>query len=330
MPANLPPEYFEVEKTLREAQTPEEKIAIMEKLLSIIPKHKGTEKLIALYRSKIAKLKEEMERRPSVSKKGSLFRIEKSGAGQVIVIGPPNAGKSSLVSVLTGQELEIAEFPFTTKIAAPFMMPYENIKIQLIDTPPITQDYFEPWLAEMVKSAEAVLLVLDSSDGRTAENLELMLNRLKEKKVEIVPEQTDIPPDRFPFLKRALLVLNKSDLSEPELVREELQTLFDLPVDCIFVSTKTGENIEQLKSKIFNLLQIVRVYSKIPGKKPDYESPFILKKGENILDLARLVHKDFAEKLNYARVWNKSGTINGLRVTRDYLLNDEDVVELHL
>ncbi|MGB9836470.1 MAG: GTPase [Candidatus Saccharicenans sp.] len=330
MPANLPPEYFEVEKTLREAQTPEEKIAIMEKLLSIIPKHKGTEKLIALYRSKIAKLKEEMERRPSVSKKGSLFRIEKSGAGQVIVIGPPNAGKSSLISALTGQNLEVAEFPFTTKMAAPFMMPYENIKIQLIDTPPITQDYFEPWLAEMVKSAEAVLLVLDSSDGRTAENLELMLNRLKEKKVEIVPEQTQISPDRFPFLKRALLVLNKSDLSEPELVREELQTLFDLPVDYIFVSTKTGENIEQLKSKIFNLLQIVRVYSKIPGKKPDYESPFILKKGENILDLARLVHKDFAEKLNYARVWNKSGTINGLRVTRDYLLNDEDVVELHL
>lgn len=330
MPANLPPEYFEVEKTLREAQTPEEKIAIMEKLLSIIPKHKGTEKLIALYRSKIAKLKEEMERRPSVSKKGSLFRIEKSGAGQVIVIGPPNAGKSSLISALTGQNLEVAEFPFTTKMAAPFMMPYENIKIQLIDTPPITQDYFEPWLAEMVKSAEAVLLVLDSSDGRTAENLELMLNRLKEKRVEIVPEQADIPPDRFPFLKRALLVLNKSDLSEPELVREELQTLFDLPVDCIFVSAKTGENIEQLKSKIFKLLQIVRVYSKIPGKKPDYESPFILKKGENILDLARLVHKDFAEKLNYARVWNKSGTINGLRVTRDYLLSDEDVVELHL
>jgi ribosome-interacting GTPase 1 len=330
VPANLPPEYFEVEKTLREARTPEEKIAIMEKLLSIIPKHKGTEKLIGLYRSKIAKLKEEMARRPSAAKKGQLFRIEKSGAGQVIVIGPPNSGKSSLISALTGLELEVAEFPFTTKTAAPFMMPYENIKIQLIDTPPITPDYFETWLAEMIKSAEAVLLVLDASDGQTAENLEMLLNRLKEKKVEPVPQQAEIPPDKFPFLKRSLVVLNKSDLSEPELLREELTTLFNLPVEYLFVSARAGENLAALKKKIFDLLQIVRIYSKIPGKKPDYESPFILKKGQNILDLARLVHKDFAEKLNYARVWNKSGTIQGWRVTRDYLLNDEDTVELHL
>jgi len=330
VPANLPPEYFEVEKNLREARTPEEKMAIMEKLLSIIPKHKGTEKLIALYRSKIAKLKEEMDHRLSVAKKGQLFRIEKSGAGQVIVIGPPNSGKSSLISALTGQQLEIAEFPFTTKLAAPFMMPYENIKIQLIDSPPITPDYFEPWLAEMIKSAEAVLLVLDSSDGHTAENLEMLLNRLKEKKIEPVPELAEIPPDKFPFLKRSLLILNKSDLPEPELVKEELNTLFNLPADYLFFSARNGENLPALKKKIFDLLQIVRVYSKIPGKKPDYQSPFILKKGENILDLARLVHKDFAEKLNYARVWNKSGTISGLRVTRDYLLNDEDTVELHI
>lgn len=330
MPANLPPEYFEVEKTLREARTPEEKIAIMEKLLSIIPKHKGTEKLIALYRSKIAKLKEEIDRRSSTPKKGLLFRIEKSGAGQVIVIGPPNSGKSSLINRLTGQELEVAEFPFTTKMAAPYMMPYENIKIQLIDTPPITPDYFESWLAEMIKSAEAMLLVLDSSDGRTAENLETMFNRLKDKKIEPVPEQAEIPPEKFPFLKRTLLILNKCDLTEPELVKEELETLFQLPIEYLFVSAVTGENIEALKIKIFNLLQIVRVYSKIPGKKPDLESPFILKKGENILDLARLVHKDFAEKLNYARVWNKAGTISGMRVTRDYILNDEDIVELHI
>jgi len=330
VPANLPPEYFEVEKNLREARTPEEKIAIMEKLLSIIPKHKGTEKLIGLYRSKIAKLKEEIARRPSTAKKASLFRIEKSGAGQVIIIGPPNSGKSSLISALTGLELEIAEFPFTTKIAAPFMMPYENIKIQLIDTPPITPDYFETWLAEMVKSVEAVLLVLDASDGYTAENLEMLLNRLKEKKVELVPEEMEIPSDKFPFLKKSLIILNKADLSEPELIREELNTLFNLPVEYFFVSARSRENLPALKKRIFHLLQIVRIYSKIPGKKPDYESPFILRKGQNILDLARLVHKDFAEKLNYARVWNKSGTIQGLRVTRDYLLNDEDVVELHI
>lgn len=329
MPANLPPEYFEVEKTLRQANSAEEKIQIMEKLLSIIPRHKGTEKLVALYRSKIAKLKEEIEHRPAV-KKSQLFRIEKSGAGQVIVIGPPNAGKSSLIRILTGVEVEVADFPFTTRTAAPYMMPYENIKIQLIDTPPITADYLEFWLVEMIKTAEAVLVVVDSSSQEAAGNLEIIINRLKEKKIELVHLSTSIPPEKFPFLKRTLLVLNKNDSADSEKVKEEIEILFGTSLDKISVSAKTGDGLKALTNRIYDLLQIVRVYSKVPGKKPDFDSPFILKKGSNILDLARQVHKDFAEKLNYARVWNKAGTITGLRVTRDYLLNDEDVVELHI
>ncbi len=329
MPANLPPEYFEVEKTLRQARTAEEKIAIMEKLLSIIPRHKGTEKLVALYRSKIARLKEEIEQRPA-TRKGPLFRIEKSGAGQVIVIGPPNAGKSALIQALTGVEVEVADFPFTTRMAAPYMMPFENIKIQLIDTPPITADYLESWLVEMVKMAEAVLVVLDASSPDSSAQLETIINRLQEKKVELVPGETIIPPEKFPFVKRTLLVLNKSDLRGAGTLLEELDILFGKKLDRLPVSASTTEGLETLRRLVFDLLQIVRVYSKVPGKKPDYESPFILKKGSNIMDLARQVHKDFAERLSYTRVWNKQGTINGLRVTRDYLLNDEDTVELHL
>lgn len=329
MPANLPPEYFEVEKTLRQAKTAEEKIAIMEKLLSIIPRHKGTEKLVALYRTKIAKLKEEIEQRPA-ARKGQLFRIEKSGAGQVIIIGPPNAGKSALIRALTGVEVEVADFPFTTRTAAPYMMPFENIKIQLIDTPPITADFMESWLAEMVKMAEAVLVVLDASSPDSSGQLETIINRFKEKKVELVSEETVIPPDRFPFLKRTLLVINKSDLPGSGDLLEELDLLFGKTLDRLLVSAVTAEGLETLRRRVFDLLQIVRVYSKVPGKKPDYDSPFILRKGSNIMDLARQVHKDFAEKLNYARVWNKPGTISGLRVTREYMLNDEDTVELHL
>jgi hypothetical protein len=329
VPANLPPEYFEVEKTLRKAKTAEEKIAIMEKLLSIIPRHKGTEKLVALYRSKISKLKEEIERRPA-ARKSRLFKIDKSGAGQVIVIGPPNAGKSSLIKALTGAEVEVADFPFTTRIAAPFMMPYENIKIQLIDTPPITADYLESWLTEMIKIAEAVLIVIDASSPEAAENLEVIINRLKDKKVELVSEEIIIPPDRFPFLKKSLLVLNKIDQAEAEKLIEELDILFNLPLQKTSVSARTTEGLEELRRRIYDLLQIVRVYSKVPGKKPDHESPFVLKKGSNIRDLAKQVHKDFAEKLNYAKVWDRQGKISGLRVTHDYVLNDEDIVELHL
>jgi small GTP-binding protein len=330
VPANLPPEYYEVEKSLRQARTPEEKLAIIEKLLSIIPRHKGTEKLVALYRAKIAKLKEELEHRPAITKKGPLFRIEKSGAGQVIIIGPPNSGKSALIRALTGIEVEVADFPFTTRQAAPYMMPYENIKIQLIDTPPITRDYFEPWLAEMIKAAEAMLIVIDSAHDEACEQLSIILNHLQEKKIEPVSESSLIPADKFQFRKRTLLILNKNDLLQSDRTLEEIRILFQLEFEILSVSARTGENLNLLRQKIFNLLQIVRLYSKVPGKKPDLDSPFILKKGSTILELARLIHKDFAENLNYARVWNKSGTISGLRVNRDYILNDEDVVELHL
>lgn len=330
MPANLPPEYFEVEKTLRQARTPEEKIVIIEKLLSIIPRHKGTEKLVALYRSKIAKLKEEMQRRPAMAKKGQLFRIEKSGAGQVAVIGPPNAGKSALIRALTGVEVEVADFPFTTRIAAPYMMPFENIQIQLIDTPPITADFMESWLTEMIKTAEGVLLVIDSSSEEASQELETLINELKEKKIELISENVSIPSDKFPFLKRTLLVLNKNDHPGSEKISEEINALFQLSFGQISVSAKTSDGLETLRQRIYELLQVVRIFSKVPGKKPDLESPFILKRGSTILDLARHIHKDFADKLNYARVWSKQGTISGLRVNREYVLNDEDTVELHL
>ncbi|MGB9764180.1 MAG: GTPase [Candidatus Saccharicenans sp.] len=330
MPANLPPEYYEVEKSLHQAKTSEEKIAIIEKLLSIIPRHKGTEKLVALYRAKIAKLREENERRPTASRKGSLYRIEKSGAGQVILIGPPNSGKSSLIQALTGIEVEVADFPFTTRQALPYMMNYENIKIQLIDTPPITRDYFESWLVEMIKTADGLIIVLDASKNDAPIELEMILNHLKGKKIEPVHEKSIIPSEKFPFLKRTLLLLNKIDLPEAGQILEEISLLFSLPFELLSVSARTAEGLNILPAKIFQLLQVVRLYSKVPGEKPDYESPFILKKGSTILDLARLIHKDFAEKLNYARIWSKSGNISGLRVTRDYVLNDEDTVELHL
>jgi len=301
----------------------------MEKLLSIIPRHKGTEKLVALYRSKIAKLKEEIDERP-MARKGQLFRIEKSGAGQVIVIGPPNAGKSALVRALTGVEVEVADFPFTTRTAAPYMMSFENIKVQLIDTPPITADFMESWLAEMVKMAEAVLVVLDAASPDASAQLEAILNQLQDKKVELVPEETAIPGDRFPFLKRSLIVLNKSDLSEARALAEELDIFFGKILGRLQVSAVTAEGLEILRHRIFDLLQIVRVYSKVPGKKPDYLSPFILKRGSNIMDLARQVHKDFRRNSTTPVSGTSRARVSGLQVTRDYLLNDEDTVELHL
>ena len=329
MPANLPPEYHKIEAELRTARTPQEKIGIYERLIAVIPHHKGTDKLIAMYRQKIAKAREDGERRQATAKHTPTNKVEKSGAGQVVCVGPPNAGKSSLVKALTGADVEVADYPFTTRLPGPYMMPFETIQIQLIDTPPVTGEIMETWFPELVKMADAVLLVADLSDPATAGPLDGVLRRLKERKVDLVPAATDIPPERFPFLKRTVLAANKADTEGAMKTFDDLGVLLEGPFERIPVSATTGRGLETLRRAIFGLLHVVRVYSKIPGKKAERASPFALKRGSTVLDMAKAVHKDFSEKLQYARVWNAAG-LDGLRVNRDYILADEDVVELHI
>jgi ribosome-interacting GTPase 1 len=330
MPANLPPEYFRIEATLREARTPQDKIEVCEKLLAVIPRHKGTEKLVALYKSKIAKFREEAQTKPSTARRGPLGRVEASGAGQVVVAGPPNAGKSSLIKTLTGAEIEVADYPFTTRVPSPFMMPFENVKVQLVDTPPVTSEFMEPWFPEMLKTSDAVLLVADLGDPDAASLLDGIVARLGEKKVEFAAAGAEIPPERGPFLKRTLLAANKADLDPEGRAFGDLDVLMGGPFERLAVSSLTGYHLHELKRRIFGLLHVVRAHSKAPGKKAELDSPFALRKGSTVLDMARAVHKDFAEKLDFARVWSQDGTIGGLRVNRDYVLKDEDIVELHI
>lgn len=330
MPANLPPEYHKIEAELRQARTPQERIGIYERLIAVIPHHKGTDKLIAMYRSKIAKAKEEQERRPSTAKHGATYKIEKSGAGQVVLVGPPNAGKSLLIKILTGAEPDVADYPFTTRVPAPYMMPFENIQIQLIDTPPVTAEFMETWFPEMVKMADAVLLVADLAEPAAAASIDGIIQRLKERKVELVPADTDVASERFPFMKRAVVAANKLDVEGAAGRLEELSVLVEAPLEMVPVSAVSGRGLEDLRRAAFRLLRIIRVYSKVPGKKAERSSPFTLRRGITVLEMARAVHKDFAEKLAYARIWSQGGGIEGLRVTRDHVLADEDIVELHI
>lgn len=329
MPANLPPEYFEVERTLRTAKTPQEKIEIYEKLLSIIPKHKGTEKLLALYKTKAAKLRDEMQRRPAAARRGPTHRVEKSGAGQIVFVGPPNAGKSKIIRELTGADVETADYPFTTRAASPFMMPYLNIHIQLVDAPPVSAEYMETWFPETIKAADAVCLVADLGDPDESAVMDGIIRKLGGKRIEFAAAGAAIPTEKIPFLKKTLLAANKTDLPGAAERFEEMSVLLEGPFARTRLSALTGDGLEDLRRSLFELLDIVRVYSKIPGKKPDTDSPFTLRKGSTVMDMARAVHKDFKENLNYARVWNAKG-LDGLRVTRDYLLKDEDTVELHI
>lgn len=331
MATNLPPQYFEAEKKLKTAKTPQEKVEIYEELMAIIPKHKASEKLQAQLKTKISQLKSAMEKKSVVARHSSSYIIEKSGAGQVVLLGPPNSGKSLLIKSLTGASPEVGDYPFTTKTPAPFMMKFENIRIQLVDTPPVTIDYMETGLAEAAKISDGIIVVIDAASPDAASDLENVILKLREKKIELIPADREAPAAVPPYHKRTIIVANKSDLDPGGEHLAEVRTLFQGAPEILPLSSIRSEHTDSLKPRIFLMLNIIRVYSKAPGKKADRDEPFTLRRGSTVQDMARAVHKDFAQSLKYARLWREhSGAYQGSMVNRDQVLEDQDTVELHL
>jgi ribosome-interacting GTPase 1 len=328
MPANLSPEYIAAERKLRTAKTPQEKLSILEEMLATIPKHKGTEKMQAMLKTKIAKMRDQLQSRPAVARHGPSYHVEKSGAGQIAVVGPPNSGKSRLIASLTGAEPEVGDYPYTTRAPSPYMMKFENIKIQLVDTPPLAPEEIQTELAELVKTADRVLLVLDLADQESASILETQLVRFREKRIELIFE-TGLAGEGMPYAKRALIAANKSDLPRAEENLSFIKEYFGPNLPLLAVSAARGDSLEELRKNLFLLLDVSRVYSKTPGKKADLNDPFSLKKGSTVMDMAKAVHKDFVEKFKYARIWRRDA-LKGQMINRDFVLEDEDIVELHI
>ena len=326
MPANLPPQYFEAEQRFRQAKTPEDKVEALEEMLAIMPKHKGTDKLKAMLRERISKFKDQAQKKKGVSRQKTAYDIEKEGPAQTVIIGPPNTGKSSLVNLITNASPEVAAFPHTTHKPTPGMAQYENIQFQLIDTPPLTKDYTEPALADLIRRADIVVILLDLT-ADPMQQLDDALHILHS--FRIYSEACTIPEDlrKPPRIKKMLVVVNKMDRHEDKETLAIFLELSGIKLPCIGVSTRTGQNVMVFLDKLYELSGIIRVYTKPPGKEPDKKSPFIVPLGSTLADLAGKVHNDFANKLKYARAWGKS-VRDGQMVQRDYLLQDGDVVEL--
>ena len=340
MPTNVTPEYKKAEEAYRAAREPKERLDCLKEMARTIPKHKGTEHLQADIKTRIKQLTEELAGPKKGGKRsGPSYVIRPEGAAQVAMIGPPNAGKSSLHVRLTGSTSDVGPYPYTTHLPLPGMMPYEDIHIQLVDLPPISADFMETWIVNALQPADAAMLVVDLSDPDCLEQVPTILERLAEKKIFLTTdwpgleaagsEQADDLDDVFALRLPTVLVANKSDLDpDPDEVKV-LEELLGLRYPAVTVSAETGNGLDELAAFLFEALAIVRVYTKTPGKPAAGDKPFTVRRGGTVLDVARLVHKDIADGLRFARMWG-ADVYDGQQVGPEHLVSDGDLVELHV
>jgi len=346
MPANLTADYRKAEEAFRAAREPKDRLDCLKDMLRTIPKHKGTDHLQGDIKRRIKELTEEMQApKKGARRQGPVHTIRAEGAAQISLIGPPNAGKSELHARLTSSRTDIGPYPFTTQEPIPGMLPYDDVLFQLIDLPPVSADYMESWINNAVQPADAALLVIDLGDPDCAGHVEAILRRLAEKRIYLQPhwpglhgplpevpvaEDDEAILDPFRIELPTLLVVNKIDqIADAAGELQVLKELLDLDFEHVLVSAHTGEGCGQIGELLFRGLEIVRVYTKAPGRPPEAGRPFTLRRGQTVLDVASQLHKDIATSLRYARVWG-SEVYAGQQVGPDHPLADRDVLELHM
>src|SRR5210317_137413 len=340
MPTNVSPEYKKAEDAYRRAREPKERLDCLRDMLRTIPKHKGTDHLQADIKTRIKQLSEELSGPKKGGRRGGpSLVVRPEGAAQVCLVGPPNAGKSHLHTELTGSHSDIGPYPYTTHLPVPGMLPFEDIHFQLVDLPPVSDDFMEPWFVNALQPADCVLLVIDVSDPECLEQVPTVIERLAEKKIFLrsgwpgldgtPAADTEDEDDPFSLSLPTLLIANKSDLDPDPGEVETLEELLGLRYPALTVSAKTGDGLDLLGAFLFRALEIVRVYTKTPGKPADNDKPFTVRRGGTVLDVARLVHKDIAEGLKFARMWGTE-VFDGQQVGPDHVVVDGDLVELHV
>ena len=335
MPANLTPAYKAAEAHYKRAKEPSDRLDALKEMLRAIPKHKGTEHLQGDIKAKIRELTDEVSGpRKGGAKTGPPTVVRPDGAGQIALLGPPNSGKSTLHARLTGSHAEAGAYPFTTQYPLPGMMPVRDVRIQLVDLPPLAVEHPVPWISNALYPADGCLLIVDVAQPGVVERVIDLHRILEERKVVLTGRwPADGPPDDdaelFTKVLPTLLVAAKTD--QPEASAEELavlEELADLDYPYLAVSTETGRGIDELGAWLFDHLGVVRVYTKIPGKEPDMEQPYTVRPGATVEDVAMLVHRDIAAGLRFARVWSDHG-FAGQHVGREHLVVDGDILELH-
>jgi len=292
MPVNPGIKYQLAEREFQESDTTVTKLKALRNMMATVPRHKSSEGLQKEIKEKIAKYKRLLEKEKKSKKRGSYLSLKKEGVASVIIWGITNSGKSTLLSQLTNAKPEISEYEFTTNKPEVGVLDYKGVKIQLVELPALVQNYFN------IERGAFYLSIV--------RNFDLI--------IYILDQTRDI--------KYQLDLLN-----------EELKKN-DIEKKVVLYGTK-GEarfslSLDELKEEIWNNLGLIKVYTKsVEKKNPDYP-PVALNKGSTVRDLALVIHKDFVKKFKFARVWGKSVKFDGAQVGLDHVLEDEDVVELHI
>ncbi len=386
MPTNVTAEYLAAEEEYRNARTIPEKIRALEKMYATVPKHKGTEKLRLQIKRKLSELRKELEKQQAQKKGGGYsFSVRKEGAAQIVLVGFPNVGKSSLLTKLTNADVDIANYPFTTVEPIPGMMNHKDVQIQLVEVPGLVEGAalgkgMGTQLLSVIRNADAIAVVVDLSQDPLRQ-MEVLLREFERAGIKINKRKPKIEIKRMPsggiiingqenikgeigeimrmlreerihsaeitvkepvtledfsdalddslVWRRAIIIANKGDAPGSRASYEKLVEAYGDRFRIIPVSARIGANLEEVKDALYELAGIIRVFTKSPGEEPAYP-PIPMKKGSTVLDVAKKVHKEFAKNFKYAKVWGKSVKFPGQRVGADHVLEDGDIVEIHI
>ena len=326
MPANLTPEYLKAEQRYKNAVTNEEKLSALEEMMAKIPKHKGTEKLRADIKKRISKVKSILLHDKKHKKTGLYYDIKKEGAGQIVLTGLPNSGKSSILNLLTNAQPQIGDYPFTTQVPEIGMMKFENVQVQLVDMPAFSRNHFQGWAISIVRNTDALCIVINCRKNISSQ-LEEYFEVLTRCKIELHKSEEELETGYLH--KRSMVLLNRLEQSMKNGIYVELRKKGLKKFVILELNDGLKCDVEVLKKELFRVLNVIRVYTKQPGEKPDMNDPVILKTGVTIMDFARQIHKDFMKKLRFAKVWS-ARTFEGQMVSHDFILEDGDIIELHI
>jgi ribosome-interacting GTPase 1 len=332
MPANLTPVYYEAERKYKTAKSLPERVAALQEMLAVMPKHKGTDHLQADLKARIAKLLDDLDKPTSGPKRtANPFNIRKEGAGQIALVGYANAGKSALLVKFTGATAKVASYSYTTLVPSLGMLPYGNIQIQLVDIPAIDAPETQTSVFGLLRNASLLALVVDLSSDPVNRATGLM-SHLADWGFDLLdsPHQKDSEEDGQHRGKPIVLVGTKADIHGGLDGYQELEMAFKSKFPVVLTSANEGLGADDFADSIYGLLDVIRVYTKTPGQSAVLSNPLVLRRGSTIYDVAEDVHKDLLKGFKYALLWGSSGKFDGQRVGRDHQVSDGDVVELHV